>query len=122
MRGFRCVSPSDAACLPHRTEVDDDEAHRSRHARRRYDIHDGNDRSRSRHAGAAQPLGIYIGTPPPVRYHYTPPAPADYVWAPGYWRWDRGRQVWIDGRWVKPRHGPRWAPGHWKRGRGWWDD
>jgi hypothetical protein len=71
---------------------------------------------------AAQSLGIYIGTPPPVRYQYVPPVPAGYVWAPGYWRWDRGRQVWIDGRWMKPRHGHRWAPGHWNRGWGWGHD
>lgn len=61
---------------------------------------------------AAQAFGVWIGTPPPPRY-YAPPV--QRVWVPGYWTWHHGRQVWVDGRWVKerpvPAFGPGWSPG-----------
>jgi Spy/CpxP family protein refolding chaperone len=73
---------------------------------------------------AAQSLGIYIGTPPQPRY-YAPPV--QRVWAPGYWTWHHGRQVWVDGHWVTrtvapaPGWGPGWSPG-WTPGWGWGRD
>jgi len=45
---------------------------------------------------AAQGVSIYFGPPQP-RY-YAPPV--QRVWAPGYWTWHHGRQVWVDGHWV----------------------
>lgn len=70
---------------------------------------------------AAQAFGVWIGTPQPQRYYAPPPPPRYYappvqrVWVPGYWTWHHGRQVWVDGRWVKerpvPAFGPGWSPG-----------
>jgi hypothetical protein len=77
---------------------------------------------------AAQSFGVYIGTPPQPRY-YAPPV--QRVWAPGYWTWHHGRQVWVDGRWVNravapaPAWGQGWSPGWnsgWNPGWGWGHD
>ena len=58
------------------------------------------------------PRPVYYAPPPPPRY-YAPPV--QRVWVPGYWTWHHGRQVWVDGRWVKerpvPAFGPGWSPG-----------
>ncbi len=52
------------------------------------------------------PPVVRVETPPP------PPQPA-YVWAPGYWRWDGYRHVWIEGHYIAPRRGFVWIPDHW---------
>lgn len=50
-----------------------------------------------------------VMTPPGVTYTPDPvyeptPAPRDgYVWAPGYWRSDGDRRIWISGHWVPDR-------------------
>jgi len=37
-----------------------------------------------------------------------------YVWAEGYWNWDRGRYVWVPGAWRQaPYAGAYWTHPHW---------
>src|SRR5262245_46306414 len=43
-----------------------------------------------------------------------------WVWEPGYWNWQGGRHVWVNGVWVAPRPGYRWEPHAWvHEGKGW---
>ncbi|MCA8092869.1 hypothetical protein LGM65_18585 [Burkholderia anthina] len=55
--------------------------------------------------------------PPAPRHDRRPPPPRShgYVWTDGYWRWQRGRYIWVSGRWVARRPGHRWVPGYWRR-------
>ena len=68
--------------------------------------------------------------PPPPRVEVVPPPRLNYQWAPGYWRWNGRRHVWIRGVWVPVRRGFHWeasawvqgpsgrwhlVPGHWER-------
>jgi hypothetical protein len=76
-------------------------------------------------------FGITIGrTPPPLRYERRPPMPgAGYVWIDGFWNWDRGRYVWVPGRWDRPPYaGAYWSHPHydhyadgWHFHEGHWD-
>lgn len=73
---------------------------------------------------AAQSFGVHIGAPQQPRY-YAPPV--QRVWAPGYWTWHHGRQVWVEGRWVTRAvaPAPAWSPGwnsRWNPGWGWGHD
>ena len=52
--------------------------------------------------------------PPPERVEVVPAPRAGYVWAPGYWRWERGRHVWVRGYWVRGRRGYHWVPHRWE--------
>ena len=66
-----------------------------------------------------------------IRVHIAPPRVhvekrshrpgANYVWTPGYHRWEGNRYVWSDGTWVvPPRSHARWVAPHWRRdGREW---
>jgi len=56
--------------------------------------------------------------PPPDRIIVAPAVRPGYVWAPGYWRWDGRRHVWVDGHYVRERHGYRWHPAHWEQRNG----
>jgi YXWGXW repeat-containing protein len=74
---------------------------------------------------------VYVDRAPPtsrVEVITTRPG-AEFVWVPGYWRWDRNaylwvggnweraphaRAVWIQGRWRHSNRGWYWAPGHWR--------
>jgi len=59
-------------------------------------------------------LSIDIGTPPPPpRVVEVPPPRPGFFWAPGFWRWDGRRHVWIEPHWVAERPGYRWVPEHW---------
>jgi hypothetical protein len=70
---------------------------------------------------AATYVGVQIGQPPPPRYEIVPPSRAGYVWAPGYWRWNGRRHVWVGGSWMRARPGYRYVPPRWERGpRGDW--
>jgi hypothetical protein len=62
-------------------------------------------------------VGIDINVGPPVAVVETPPPPprADYVWAPGFYRWDGGAHVWVPGHYMEPHPGYRWVPDHWDR-------
>lgn len=65
-------------------------------------------------AQAGVSLSIEIGVPPPpLRVEAVPPPRHGYVWAPGYWRWDGRRHVWIAGHWMVARAGYRWVPERW---------
>jgi hypothetical protein len=52
--------------------------------------------------------------PPPPRVVVTPAVRAGYVWAPGYWRWDGRRHVWVEGHYIRERRGYHWRPAHWE--------
>lgn len=67
--------------------------------------------------------------PPPPRVIKMPPPRPGFVWAPGYYRWDGHRHVWVDGHFMRERRGSHWVaerwnerhgryrfvPGHWER-------
>jgi WXXGXW repeat (2 copies) len=79
-------------------------------------------------AGIAEAqVAIRIGPPPPPR-EVVPGRPGghpDWVWRPGYQRWDGGRYIWVPGAYAAPPYrGARWVPGHYDhRGGGWfWVD
>ena len=60
--------------------------------------------------------------PPPPRMEMRAHAPgSDYVWLPGYYRWDGVAYVWVGGYWARPPH-PRahWVPGRWEHTRRGW--
>jgi WXXGXW repeat (2 copies) len=64
---------------------------------------------------------IVIGTPPPAPVVVAPPPPRPgYVWAPGFWGWERGRHVWHDGYWLPARPGAVYVPAQWVAVRGGW--
>lgn len=54
--------------------------------------------------------------PPAPRVEVVPRARAGYVWAPGYWRWNGHRHVWIRGSWVRERRGWHWERDAWVQG------
>jgi hypothetical protein len=76
---------------------------------------------------------VYVRISPPIAVveHPTPRPHANYVWQPGYHRWDGRAYVWSAGQWAKPpyrnahwvegrwardgRRGNYWVPGHWSR-------
>jgi hypothetical protein len=70
-------------------------------------------------AGIAQAqVAIRIGPPPPPRevIPVRPYGHSDWVWRPGYQRWDGRRYVWMPGAYAAPpRRGARWAPGRYVR-------
>lgn len=73
--------------------------------------------------GSAAPsfagIGIDVRIAPPPPPAVVIPAPrAGFVWAPGYWQWNGGRHVWIEGRWLRARPGFHWVPEHWVARRG----
>ena len=74
-------------------------------------------------AGAAQAERAYIDVqiaPPPDRVEHMPPPRTGYVWAPGYWRWDRGHHVWVRGHYIRERPGHQWVSHRWvHRGDRW---
>jgi WXXGXW repeat (2 copies) len=64
---------------------------------------------------------VRIGPPAPViERRAIAPGPR-YVWAPGFYRWDRRAYAWVPGQWiVPPRPRAVWVPGHWVRERRGW--
>ena len=54
--------------------------------------------------------------PPAPRVEVVPAPRVGYVWAPGYWRWNGHRHVWIRGSWLRERRGWHWEPDAWVRG------
>ena len=65
---------------------------------------------------------IRIGPPPsrPVEVIPEPqPMHHDWVWVPGYHRWDGHVYVWVPGSYQRPPHrGAVWVPGEWRAERG----
>jgi hypothetical protein len=72
-------------------------------------------------AGAQVGAVIRIGPPPHPR-EVIPPRPIghrDWIWQPGYHRWDGRAYVWVPGTYAAPpRPHARWVPGHWAHRRG----
>jgi len=66
-------------------------------------------------------IGSAVAQPPPPpgppgpRVEVIPTAPgARYVWAPGHWRWNGVRYIWVGGRYIERRPGwGHWVDGHW---------
>jgi hypothetical protein len=54
--------------------------------------------------------------PPPLLVEPQPVCPGPgYAFCPGYWHWQHGRHVWVNGRWaVPPRRAAVWVPPHWE--------
>lgn len=63
-------------------------------------------------ASAGVGIDIQIAPPAPRVIEVPPPRPG-FVWAPGYYRWDGHRHVWVDGRFMRERRGSHWVPEHW---------
>jgi hypothetical protein len=63
---------------------------------------------------------VRIGPPPPRPVEVVPVAPhRDWVWVPGYHRWDGHGYVWVAGRYRRPPHrGAVWMEGSWREERG----
>ena len=78
--------------------------------------------------GAARTYVEIQVAPPAPRVEVVPAPRVGYVWAPGYWRWNGHRHVWINGSWIHERRGWRWQPetwvqapnGRWHLRRGYW--
>jgi hypothetical protein len=79
-------------------------------------------------ATANAQLVVRIGPPPPRPVEVVPAPPPeqrDWVWQPGYHRWDGNAYVWVPGHYERPPHPhARWVEGHWShRGGGYvWVD
>ncbi len=75
--------------------------------------------------GACAPGRLYVRIAPPVplvEARIVAPGP-DYVWIPGYHRWDGRAYVWVAGSWaLPPVHYHAWVTGHWvhRGNRGWY--
>jgi hypothetical protein len=71
---------------------------------------------------------VRLGPPPPRVVETMPPPPeghSNYVWQPGYHRWDGEHYVWVPGHYVEPPYErAHWVEGHWvERDGGWvWMD
>lgn len=63
-------------------------------------------------AQAQVSLDVTIAPPAP-RYEARPPPRPGYVWAPGFWSYQGGRQAWVAGHWIAARPGYRWVPDTW---------
>jgi hypothetical protein len=61
---------------------------------------------------------VRIGPPPPRPVEVVPAPPRahrDWVWTPGYHRWDGRRYVWVGGHYMRPPHpGAVWVAGDWR--------
>lgn len=65
-------------------------------------------------ASARTVVGVSVGiAPPPARVERVVAVRPGYVWAPGYWRWNGARHVWVGGYWAAARPGHRYVPARW---------
>jgi YXWGXW repeat-containing protein len=68
---------------------------------------------------ALSAVDIDINVAPPAPRIVEAPSPRPgFVWAPGYYRWDGHRHVWVDGRFIHERRGSHWVPEHWSERHG----
>jgi hypothetical protein len=72
-------------------------------------------------------VDIGVAPPPPPAAYVVPAPRPGFIWAPGYYRWDGYRHVWVGGYWMRARPGYRWvAPGwqpygaRWRYHGGYW--
>jgi hypothetical protein len=70
---------------------------------------------------ASAEVYVRVAPPPPIIEHRIPPPGREYIWTPGYYRWDGRVYVWVPGVWVlPPHHRAHWVPAHWVHRRGGW--
>lgn len=55
--------------------------------------------------------------PPPVIVERIPPPRPNYIWRPGYQRYDGRRFVWVKGTYVQSRPGYAYSNPHWRHGK-----
>jgi len=69
---------------------------------------------------ASAQVVVRIGPPPHPPREVIPVRPGpNYVWAPGFYRYEGNRYVWVPGRYiVPPRPRMHWVPGHWAHRHG----
>ena len=72
-------------------------------------------------AGTSGRLYVRTGSPP-LRTEAVLVAPGpEYVWVPGYYRYEGSAYVWVGGRYERPpRPRARWVAGHWQQDRRGW--
>ena len=65
---------------------------------------------------------VVVDVAPPSPYVEVVPAIpfAGAIWIGGYWGWNAGRHVWVQGRWEHPRPGYGWRPHAWVQEGGRW--
>jgi hypothetical protein len=66
---------------------------------------------------------VYVRVGPPAAIvEVRPVAPrGNFIWVPGYHRWNSGAYVWVPGAWQRPpRARAAWIPGHWAHDRRGW--
>jgi len=75
-------------------------------------------------ASPASAARVYVAVaPPPLVVETVPVAPGpNYVWLPGFHRWDGHAYLWVKGHYViAPRPHAVWITGHWvHHHRGWY--
>jgi len=70
---------------------------------------------------ASADVGIWVNEPPPAPRHEVMPAPRHgFVWEPGYYDYRHGHYSWVEGHWVKERHGMYYHPTRWVQRDGRW--
>jgi hypothetical protein len=66
---------------------------------------------------------VYVRVAPPaapIERRIAAPGP-DFVWQPGYYRWNGRDYVWVEGRYERRPHArATWVAGHWAKARGGW--
>jgi len=64
---------------------------------------------------------LRIGPPAPIVEARVVAPGRNYVWVPGYYRWNGYDYVWAPGNWRRPpRARAVWLPGHWAHERRGW--
>lgn len=64
-------------------------------------------------ASARVALGVSIDVAPPVAQVERVAIRPGFEWAPGYWRWNGARHIWVGGVWMRARSGHRFVPARW---------
>jgi WXXGXW repeat (2 copies) len=68
-----------------------------------------------------QEVVVVEQAPPPPRVEVIPARPyANAFWIGGFWRWQGGRHVWVNGHYEAARPGMRWQPHRWEQFNGRW--
>jgi len=72
-------------------------------------------------SAAAADVVVRIAPPRPVIERRTRPPGREYVWIPGYHRYEGNAYAWVPGRWDRPpRRHAHWVRHHWVHERGGW--
>jgi len=65
-------------------------------------------------SATAADVVVRVAPPRPVVEHRSVAPGPDYVWTPGYHRWDGRAYVWSPGEWQRPpHHHAHWVAAHW---------